>query len=130
MGDVSDTRQRFRDQWHVLMGEFWGWVSGRALLHVCEHASAARDIVTVYRVREVIQRGFDVGWNDDDEHGGKIVPDRNHDVADAVTRLFKQRCPVWGEARGTSDCEVCGGDIIACPIYGPGERRRRVEEAR
>lgn len=35
-----------------------------------------------------------------------------------------ERCPVFGEARSASDCEVCGGDIVNCPIYGPTERAR------
>lgn len=39
------------------------------------------------------------------------------------------RCPVYGEARGTADCEVCGGDLLLCPVYGSGERRRREEDA-
>ena len=34
------------------------------------------------------------------------------------------RCPIWGEARSTSECEVCGGDIIKCRIYGRGEAAR------
>lgn len=91
MSRQSDTRLPLRDRWHVLMGEFWGWVSGKALIQVAKHASAARDIVTVYRVREVINCGFEAGWNDDDEHRGKIVPDRNVEVAAHVEALIAER---------------------------------------
>jgi hypothetical protein len=41
-------------------------------------------------------------------------------VADVVA-LRRPPCPVFGEARGTSECEVCGGFILACPIYSRGE---------
>lgn len=27
-------------------------------------------------------------------------------------------CPIFGEARGTSQCVQCGGDISLCPVYG------------
>jgi hypothetical protein len=60
-------------------------------------------------------------------------------IADALDRVLESHsndelrvgnerlCPVYGEARGTSECEKCGGDIINCPVYGPGEKRRREE---
>lgn len=53
-------------------------------------------------------------------------------VADKL-RLFREvcqmrdsyvRCPTYGEARGTSECEVCNGEIVNCPVYGPSEKAR------
>lgn len=38
-------------------------------------------------------------------------------------------CPVHGEARMPDECEKCGGNLLECPVYGPGERRRLAEEA-
>ena len=31
-------------------------------------------------------------------------------------------CPIYAEARTTSECGKCGGDLLLCPVYGEGER--------
>lgn len=38
-------------------------------------------------------------------------------------------CPVYARARSPQECEKCGGDLLKCPVYGEGERRRQAKDA-
>jgi hypothetical protein len=69
------------NRWHVLMGEFYGWLSAWALVQIAKHADKADDIVTVYRVRDVLAYGVDHGWDERLPDKGKIVPGRSNDIA-------------------------------------------------
>jgi hypothetical protein len=82
---------RCRDRWHVLMGEVYGWLSGWALIQVAKHASKARDVITVERVRAVIHKGVEVGWDVTTPDKGRIVPDRDQEVADRAMELLRER---------------------------------------
>jgi hypothetical protein len=72
------------------MGEVYGLISAWCLMQVAKHAAKARDIVTVYRVREVISRGVAVGWDENGADGGKIVPHRDSEVAEKVIARLKE----------------------------------------
>lgn len=65
-----------RDRLHVRAGEFFGRLAGWALIKVGEHALAVKDGVTTHRVSEVLARGIEVGWSEQDPDDGKIVPHR------------------------------------------------------
>lgn len=82
-----------RNRYHVLMGEIYGWLSGWALVQIAKHASKARDVVTVYRVREIIRRGVEIGWSDTGADDGKIVPGRDLEVAERVMAYLKEAKP-------------------------------------
>ena len=83
--------ERLRDLWHIYAVEFWGWLSGKALVKVAKHADAAEDIVTLYRVLDIVRKGVEVGWSADSPDGGRLVPRRTQDeiaplVADGIRR--------------------------------------------
>lgn len=83
--------RRAIDFWHIWMVEFWGWLSGYALIKVARHANAADDLVTLYRVREIVSKGVEVGWSDDASDNGRLVPRRTQDeIVPAVQELIRR----------------------------------------
>lgn len=78
-----------RNRFHVQMGEFYGWLSGWALIKFAEHAKDAHDIVSVYRAKDVISAGVAAGW--DGTPGSKIIPNRDEEVAQAALRIIDLR---------------------------------------
>lgn len=66
-----------RTRWHVLMGEVYGRVAGKAIARVAAHADAVDDVVTIRRCARILAFAVDQGWRRDPTGGNKIVPGRS-----------------------------------------------------